>query len=181
MSRAATCAIESAQRHRRNTIANAIKFLHTRTPALFTRRYLPNNRGCRWKCGTDGDKMDAVNYQLVLASDNLFRCGTECNNWNVSGHLIAVPGILDRERVSSCVSPTKRCCRNYKTCIPSSRVTREIRLGEEDGKDGEGERKKKKQQGKKLFIQPRVYSTLCSARRTRTMARVNVSSMEARE
>lgn len=39
-------------------------------------------------------------------------------------------------------------------------------------------REKKKesweQQGKKLFIQPRVYSTLCSARRTRTMARVNV-------
>lgn len=45
----------------------------------------------------------------------------------------------------------------------------------------ERERKKKKQQGKKLFIQPRVYSTLCSARRTRTMARVNVSSMEAKE
>lgn len=39
------------------------------------------------------------------------------------------------------------------------------------------EKKKKEsweQQGKKLFIQPRVYSTLCSARRTRTMAHVNV-------
>lgn len=47
-------------------------------------------------------------------------------------------------------------------------------------KSGKGreERKERKleQRGKELFIQRRVYSTLCSERRTRTMARVNVPS-----
>lgn len=49
-----------------------------------------------------------------------------------------------------------------------------MKMGRMEREKREKKKESWEQQGKKLFIQPRVYSTLCSARRTRTMGRVNV-------
>ena len=163
-------AIESTQRHEWTNERNQVFAC-----SEVVRAMLFAEQSCRRKMW-NVYKMDAVNYVGFSAGQFVPRKRNAITE--------TFPAVLSWPRLEFWPSGRPSSCVLRETLLvaiirrtPSSchTATREIRLKNE-GRNDKNEERKLEEHGKKLFIHPRVYSTLCSARSMRTMARVNVPS-----